>query len=43
MNQRVIRKSSRYCDVQAADLLQSLFAIELLAPSKILWLVSAVG
>ena len=38
---RVIRKSSRYCDLHAADLLQSLFAVECAAPSRTLWLVSA--
>jgi phosphatidylserine/phosphatidylglycerophosphate/cardiolipin synthase-like enzyme len=41
MSRRVIRKSSRYCDLQAADLLQSLFVVELVCPSRVLWLVSA--
>ena len=41
MSGRVIRKSSRYCEVQVADLLQSLFAAELVCPSNILWMVSA--
>jgi hypothetical protein len=41
MSRRVIRKSSRYCDLQAADLLQSLFTVEFISPSRVLWLVSA--
>jgi hypothetical protein len=41
MSRRVIRKSSRYCDLQAADLLQSLFVVEFICPSRVLWLVSA--
>jgi hypothetical protein len=40
VTRRVIRKSSRYCDLEASDLLQSLFAVELVAPSSILWLIS---
>lgn len=38
---RVIRKSSRYCDLEASNLIQSLFSIELAAPSSVIWLVSA--
>jgi PLD-like domain len=41
MTRRVIRKSSRYCDREAADLVQSLFAVELVSPSRTLWLASA--
>ncbi len=41
MSRRVIRKSARYCDAQVADLLQSIFAAELVSPSNVLWLVSA--
>ena len=41
MSRRVIRKSARYCYLQVADLLQSLFALEAAAPSKVLWMVSA--
>lgn len=41
MSRRVIRKTARYCDLQVTDLLQSLFAAELMSPSEVLWLVSA--
>jgi hypothetical protein len=41
VSRRVIRKSSRYCDLQASDLLQSLFATEFVCPSEVIWLVSA--
>jgi hypothetical protein len=41
VSQRVIRKSARYCDLQIADLLQSLCALEVASPGKMLWIVSA--
>jgi hypothetical protein len=41
VNRRVLRKSARYRDLHAADLLQSLLAVEFVCPSRVLWLVSA--
>ena len=40
MSSRRIRKSSRYCEAHAAELLQGLLVAEMIAPSQTLWLVS---
>lgn len=40
MTSRRIRKSSRYCETHAAELLQGLLVAEMIAPSQTLWLVS---
>ena len=41
MNKRTIFKDSVHCGKEVRDLLQSLFAIELISPSDKFWLVSA--